>query len=424
MATLLLLSATLIGGLSSLYSPVKFRIEQFGITRHTDTIRDIHGSDPKSLRVIPETVHCEDLHYHRGLIFAACQDPDLPTERHSWFPPLANFGSPHAITGGRLVEIDPKTLTSRQLDLEGFDLPFATHGIDVIADPTDPTSIYIFAVNHLPNPEYYGLSGSALPNVTSDTPKARSQVEVFHHKLRSKSALHIRSVRHNLLRTPNDIVATSPRSFYVTNDHHYRSGLKRDAEDVLTSYMAPWSDIVYVTFDGKTDGDNGLTAEIALDGEHNPNGLGRGATPDEIVLTDASGGVVTRLQSTLGSKGWSLRVQDRTVLPHTVDNPFFYSSEKASGYVIAGLLRSCDLAANSKVHVPPGLEARDPVTVTFIPRADNGTMLVEEKKTLFQDSGRILRSASIALIVRDGADEWLFVSGFVSLGVVAIKVEI
>lgn len=421
---LLLIPAILAGLSSLLYNPVKFRLEQLGVTRHADTIKNFHGSEPTSLRVIPSTVQCEDLHHHQGLIFAACQDPDLPAERHSWFPPLANFDDPHAITGGRLVEIDPITFTSRTLDLEGFDLPFVTHGIDVLADPTDPTSIYIFAVNHLPNPEYYSLSGSALPNVTSKTPKARSQIEVFHHKLRSQSALHIRSVRHPLLRTPNDIVATTPRSFYVTNDHHYRSGLKRDVEDLFTQYLAPWSELAYVTFDGKGDDDEGVNVEIAIDKEHNPNGLGRGASPDEIVLTDAIGGVVTRLQSTLTSKGLSLRAEDRTVLPHAVDNPSFYSSEKASGYVIAGLLRGCDLAAKRKIYIPPGGEAWDPLTVTFIPRAEDGAILVNERRTLFQDTGKTLRSASIALIVKKEAEEWLYVSGFFSLGVIAVRVEI
>lgn len=424
MASLLLIPAALAGISSFLYSPVKLRLEQLGVTRHADTIVTIHGSEPTSLHVIDGTVQCEDLHHHRGLIYAACQDPELPAERHSWFPPLTNFDNPHAITGGRLVEIDPKTFTSRTLELQDFDLPFVTHGIDVIPDPTDPTSIYIFAVNHLPNPDYYSVSGSALPNVTSETPKARSQIEVFHHNLHSPSALHIRSVRHPLIRTPNDIVATSPRSFFVTNDHYYRSGLKRDLEDILTPKLAPWSDVAYVTFDGKGTDDEGVDVEIALESEHNPNGLGRGATPDEIVLADAVGAVVTRLQTTADSKGRSLHVQDRTVLTHTIDNPSYYSSGKTSGYVIAGLLRGCDLAAKSRVYIPPNSEAWDPMTVTFIPRADNGTMLVEEKRTIFQDTGKTIRSASAALIVNNGEEEWLFVSGFASLAVVAVKVKI
>ena len=323
------------------------------------------------------------------------------------------------------MTIDPKTFTTQTLTLEDFSAPgFATHGIDVIPDPTDPaTSAYIFAVNHLPNPDYYDPTTSGpRPNVNSSTPKARSRIEVFHHPLNSTYALHIRSITHPLIRTPNDLVATGPRSFYVTNDHHYRAGLKRDAEDIFA--QARWSDVVHVTFSGSGSGDEGVTAEVALDHEHNPNGLGRGATADEIILNDASGGMMARLESRLQKEGRSLEVVDRTRLPHTIDNPSYYSSGTVSGYVIAGLLRAVDLGVKAKKYIAHGDGAWDPPVVSFLPRAANGTILASERKVLFQDTGAMLRSGTVAVIKDVDGEQWLFVSGVLANGVVAVKVEL
>ncbi|KAL9114695.1 MAG: hypothetical protein Q9227_001373 [Pyrenula ochraceoflavens] len=431
MASLLIIPAALIGLSSFFYQPVKFRLEQVGITRHASSIHNVHGSDPSSVHTIPDAFQCEDLHTlpTSHLIFAACQDPAEPQEHTQWFPPLAIFDQPKSTSGGRLVTIDPKTFAAQTLLLDDFSSPgFVTHGIDVIPDPTDPaTSAYIFAISHLPNPAYYDLNTNIPhPNVTSSTPKALSRIELFHHPLNTTHALHIRSITHPLIRTPNDLVATSPRSFYVTNDHHYRSGLLRDAEDILTKPFTGWSDVVYVTFTGDDTAnlDDGVTAEVALDGEHNPNGLGRGATLDEIVLNDASGGVMTRLNSTNTKAGRSLSIVDRVSLSHTVDNPTYYASPKKPGYVIAGLLRAVDLAAKSRIYIPKGNGAWDPPIVSFLPRAENGSVLLSERKVLFQDKGDLLRTGTTAVIVDVEGEQRLFVSGVLANAVVAVKVEL
>ena len=59
---------------------------------------------------IPDTVYCEDLHYHApsGTLFTACEDD---TEgRFKWFPPLANFDHPELASKsqGSIHVVDPK----------------------------------------------------------------------------------------------------------------------------------------------------------------------------------------------------------------------------------------------------------------------------------------------------------------------------
>lgn len=91
-----------------LYNPIKLRAEVLGFLR-PKSVDDIHG---EGLKIIPNTVQCEDLHHHlpSGLLFAACQGQ--ATARYSWFPPSsgANFKDHKAAaeSHGSIYVIDPK----------------------------------------------------------------------------------------------------------------------------------------------------------------------------------------------------------------------------------------------------------------------------------------------------------------------------
>ena len=124
---------------------------------------------------------------------------------------------------------------SKKLALVGFTGPFVTHGIDLWSPEDEPNSIYIFAVNHLPNPEYNSGKGA-------NKHKAQSQIEVFHHVAGTSEARYLRSIRHPLIRTPNDIYAMNATSLYITNDHFYRDGTFRLLEDIGFQSLAPWTD--------------------------------------------------------------------------------------------------------------------------------------------------------------------------------------
>jgi hypothetical protein len=118
-----------------------------------------------------------------------------------------------------------QTMTSPRLRLTNFSLPFNTQGVDIYSSPADPETIFIFAVNHLPN--YTNLGGSNLSIL-----EARSQIVLFKRKLGSHEAQHLRSIQHPLIRTPNDIYARSAHKIFVTNDHYYREGIMRLAENI------------------------------------------------------------------------------------------------------------------------------------------------------------------------------------------------
>jgi len=304
-----------------------------------------------------------------------------------------------------------------------------THGIDLFSSD-DGQTITIFAVNHLPDPEHFSPASAEL---RAPHP-GRSQIEVFEHNPGSATARWVRSIRHPLIRTPNDLYATSATSFYATNDHYYRSGVLRELEDLLEYNTGAWSDVVHVTFSTHAnDGDaaSGVSAQIAFSKIHNPNGMGHtsDARPNEVLVADAAGGELYVMERDVGSASPELSMRERIQLDSTVDNPSYYddpyatTASNASGYVIAGLAVALDLAKDVRTRSNP-----IPTLVWYVRRDENGA---QEKRIIFQDDGTTLRSASAAVLMaidpkdNDGKKQaWLWVTGFVSQSIVVAKVDL
>lgn len=300
-----------------------------------------------------------------------------------------------------------------------------THGIDVVPDPSAPkTAVYILAVNHLPNPSY--VAGSK-------EPKAASQIEMFRHVLGRKTIRHIRSVKHALITTPNDIVALSPTSFYVTNDHRHREGLLREIEDNIAA--CKWSTTVHVSLSSLAP-DASVSATIAHPGIHNNNGLGRGATiasggeSNEILITSCIDGRLYLTEKTPDESDNTLMLKDTIQLDSVVDNPSYFhdpyasSNDDASGYVLGSLARGIEVAQN---HGNP--DGKLSVVVWYVRKAARTGEW--ETRAIFEDDGSRISSASAAVIVpidpkkeRGKKKGWLFVTGFLSQSMVAAKVDL
>lgn len=320
-------------------------------------------------------------------------------------------------------------MLSQRLEFENFQGPFITHGIDVIPDSElpDGEAVYIFAVNHVPNTKLSDGKG----------PRARSQLEVFHHIIGSSSAKHLRSIWHPLIRTPNDIFAASATSVYITNDHYYSEhGPMRAIEDFYGG--AKWTDVVHIQLDSLAAAEPtaGLTATVALDKTHNNNGLGHGRSEREILISDCSSGVLRIGQLPAGSGSGNITLVDSVKVDSIVDNPSYFADPYASnpaddrsGFVVAGLSRAIDFSKTMR-----NATAKDPVMVTYIKPSlgsDNW-----ETRVLFEDDGTNIRTASAAVLVPldPAADSaggaagtrkaWLFVTGFMSTSIVAVKVDL
>ncbi|KAH7116349.1 serum paraoxonase/arylesterase family protein [Dactylonectria macrodidyma] len=331
-------------------------------------------------------------------------------------------------------------MKSHRLTLDGFSGPFITHGIDVITAPNSGhrDAVYIFAVNHVPNKQFFEMQKKPTGYRKTDSNYHNSdpRVEIFYHVLGSSSAQHIRSIKHPLVKTPNDIVADGPTSYFVTNDHYYSHGFMRLVEDVY--FGAKWSNIIRVQFSEapptQTDSGAGINATIALSGLHNNNGLGHGNSAGEVLIVSAASGVlyITRLPQGLEKE---IEVLDAIQFDSIIDNPTYFSdpfanaSYDASGYVVAGLTRAVDLPKTSRDPL-----AKEGVMIWYARKKSqddiiNGhTTEFWDKHLIFEDDGHRIRSASAAVLVaidpmvEEGERKaWLFVSGFLSENMIAVK---
>ncbi|CAK7237801.1 hypothetical protein SBRCBS47491_010152 [Sporothrix bragantina] len=396
----------------------------------------------EDLVVIDDTTNCEDLHFHAAsnTLFTACED-HLET-RFAWFPPLSLFDDPAIVAKNRgsIHTIDPKTFKSTRLAFTNFDDPFVTHGIDVVSDPDRPDgeAVYVFAVNHLPNPDFL-WDGAAAAAATAGVPKARSRIEVFHHVVGTKMAQHVRSIAHPLIRTPNDIAAVSHDAFYVTNDHYYRGGALRQVEDIVAA--ARWTDVVHVRIKNSTSrtATEGFDISVALPNVHNSNGISRGRSADEIVVSSCTSGVLNICQRSASR----LKIVHSSVkADFVIDNPNYFADPYAgdggdfSGFVLPGLSHAIDLG---KTHTDP--LASESIMVALARPLPGGegagqwetanTTDKWETRLLFEDDGSRIRSVSAAVLVaidprhEGGARKaWAFVTGFLSKNAIAVKINL
>jgi len=336
-----------------------------------------------------------------------------------------------------------QTFISTRLTLTGFSGPLITHGIDILSDPSDPSLLHIFVINELPNPLHY-VSPS---NTNPSEKKWRVQIEIFTHTLGSSTATHQRSIQHPLINLPNDIYAISPTSIYATNDHHYSEGSMRILEDLLEQHTAPWSntvriDVSSIPHSAAAAADQGVNVTYALTGIHNNNGLGHGpgTRPDEILVVDASGGVLHRAQRNTDDD--SIKLVEAIQLDSSLDNPSWFEDVRApsapgdagedkGAYYLAGLAKAAELPKYTQPGtVVPSLVWRVKPRKRIL---GTGQRVGEWRKELvFQDDGGVLRSASAAVVVEvepgreggEGRQGWLFVTGFLSEAMVAVRIDL
>ena len=83
--TIAVVFALLVSFAAVLYKPITLRLEVLGLNRPLSTIQNVHGED---FRLIPDTLYCEDLHYHESseLLFGTSEEK--AESRWKWFPPF------------------------------------------------------------------------------------------------------------------------------------------------------------------------------------------------------------------------------------------------------------------------------------------------------------------------------------------------
>ncbi|XP_051922717.1 serum paraoxonase/arylesterase 2-like [Hippocampus zosterae] len=145
---------------------------------------------------------------------------------------------------GKIFLLDLKESRVRPIELRvarNFDLEtFNPHGISVYTDPNDDT-VYLFVVSH---------------------PHHKSQVELFKFVEEELSLMHLKTFKHELLNSVNDILALGVDRFYATNDHYFSNELlKMIVEPVMCQ---PWTNVVYYSPE---------TVKVVSEGYYFANGI-------------------------------------------------------------------------------------------------------------------------------------------------------
>jgi arylesterase/paraoxonase len=141
------------------------------------------------------------------------------------YPGLKSFepDKPGKILLMDLNEENPQVLelkiTGSKLDLPSFN----PHGISTFT--AEDNVVYLLVVNH---------------------PDFKTTVEVFKFQEEEKSLLHLKTIRHKLLPSVNDIIAVGPEHFYATNDLYFVDPYLRSWELYLG---VGWSNAVYYSPD-------------------------------------------------------------------------------------------------------------------------------------------------------------------------------
>lgn len=184
--------------------------------------------------------------------------------------------------------------------------------------------------------------------------------------------------------------------------------------------------------DNVADATSSLTASVAHTGLWNNNGLGHARSDSEVVISSAVGGelyLATRLKNN------TLFVHDTIVFDTVTDNPSYYvdpyasDSHDASGFVVAGISQGIFLPQTAR-----DPDALDAVQVWYAKPGIGGVGKGKgwERRLLFEDDGRRIRSASAAVLVPVEQEvggggvkkAWLFVTGFLSESMIAVQVEL
>ncbi|KAJ3598156.1 hypothetical protein NHX12_001669 [Muraenolepis orangiensis] len=124
---------------------------------------------------------------------------------------------------------------SRNFDADSFN----PHGISTFTDQSDD-SVYLFVVNH---------------------PEQKSQVEIFKYIEEDHALVYLKSIKHALLNSVNDIVAVGPESFYATNDHYFNQK--------TLQHLEPWLGLSWCSLVLYTPQD----VRVVSDGYTSANGI-------------------------------------------------------------------------------------------------------------------------------------------------------
>ncbi|ORY84182.1 serum paraoxonase/arylesterase [Leucosporidium creatinivorum] len=250
---------------------------------------------------IPELQGCEDAYVleDRGLAYLACTPI---SSRLDWIPAMLKYNATALPVSSdnyfalldlttnsyQTLKIIAPSIVSDNLYLHGLDI-HREKGSDLLT---------LFAISHRPPQD----------RETAAQEGANSVIEIFETTVGGKELKWVQTVEHELVRTPNSVAATGPRSFYFTNDHRRKVHWSRTFEML---YMEP-SDIIYCDATSTTS-----DCKVAVDSVVYPNGLD--LSPNGLLYSSSSAEPKISVWE-IQSGDNSLVLADTIEIPYLMDN--------------------------------------------------------------------------------------------------------
>ncbi|XP_005388120.1 PREDICTED: serum paraoxonase/lactonase 3 [Chinchilla lanigera] len=230
---------------------------------------------------------------------------------------------------------------------DGFDTElFNPHGISTFINKEG--TVYLYVVNH---------------------PHMESTVEIFKFEEQQRSLVHLKTIKHELLKSLNDIVVVGPEQFYATRDHYFTNFFLA----LLEMFLDPhWT---YVVFYSPSE------VKVVAKGFGSANGITVSRDQKYIYVADVTDKNIHVMEK---QENWDLTQLKVIQLETLVDN---LTVDPATGDILAGCHPNVLKLLNYDPKDPPGSE---------VLRIQNVLSDKPTVSTVYANNGSVLQGSSVA----------------------------
>ncbi|XP_076979581.1 serum paraoxonase/lactonase 3 [Tamandua tetradactyla] len=249
-----------------------------------------------------------------------------------------------------LMDLNEQNPMAQALKIsDGFDrASFNPHGISTFVDKDH--TVYLYVVNH---------------------PHMKSTVEIFRFEEQHRSLMHLKTIKHELLKSVNDIVVLGPEQFYATRDRYFTTFFLSMLELFLD---LRWS---YVLFYSPRE------VKVVAKGFSSANGITVSLDKKYIYVADV---VAKNIHVMKKHKNWDLTQMKVIQLDTLVDN---LTVDPATGDILAGCHPNAEKLLNYDPKDPPGSE---------VLRLQSVLSEKPQVNTVYANNGSMLQGSTVASV--------------------------
>ncbi|XDA75461.1 hypothetical protein R6Z07F_005625 [Ovis aries] len=251
-----------------------------------------------------------------------------------------------------LMDLNEQNPRVQELNIsDGFDkASFNPHGMSTFIDKDQ--TVYLYVVNH---------------------PHMDSTVEIFKFEEQQRSLVYLKTIKHELLKSVNDIVVLGPEEFYATRDHYFTNFFLMLLELFMDLH---WTQVLFYS-PGEV--------KVVAGGFGSANGITLSLDKKYIYVADVSDKNIHVMKI---HDNWDLTQLKVIQLDTLVDN---LTVDPDTGDILAGCHPNALKLLMYNTEDPPGSEAL---------RIRNTLSEKPMISTMYANSGSVLQGSSVASVYR------------------------